>query len=282
MPMNFEDRVAIIIGGTAGIGEAAVRRLASLGAKTVFVGRDENDGRRIESELLRSGAEAVFLKADVSHPDEVRKIISATVDIYGRLDYAFNNAGISGQIGLMTDQTETNFDEVFSINVKGLFIALQQEIRQMLRQGGGSIVNMASVSGALATPGASVYVASKHAVIGLTKSAAIEYGPHGIRVNAVSPGAIRTDMLRQVGGGDTGLDELADIHPVRRIGSPEDVADAVAWLFSDYSSYYTGQSLVLDGGLTAQRPFLRSEGISTPMRQGMGNRHGEASPEIRA
>jgi A-factor type gamma-butyrolactone 1'-reductase (1S-forming) len=282
MPMNFEDRVALIIGGTAGIGEATVRRLACLGAKTVFVGRDENDGRRIESELLRSGAEAVFLKADVSHPDEVRKIISATVDIYGRLDYAFNNAGISGQIGLMTDQTETNFDEVFSINVKGLFIALQQEIRQMLRQGGGSIVNMASVSGALATPGASVYVASKHAVIGLTKSAAIEYGPHGIRVNAVSPGAIRTEMLRQVVGNDTALDELADIHPVRRIGSPEDVADAVTWLFSEYSSYYTGQSLVLDGGLTAQRPFLRSEGIAAPIRQSMGNSHGEASPEIRA
>jgi A-factor type gamma-butyrolactone 1'-reductase (1S-forming) len=281
--MNFEGRVALITGGTAGIGEATVRRLASLGAKTVFVGRDENDGRRIESELLRNGAEALFLKADVSHPDEVRRIISASVDIYGRLDYAFNNAGISGQIGPMTDQTETNFDEVFSINVKGLFIALQQEIRQMLRQGsGGSIVNMASVGGVLATPGASIYVASKHAVIGLTKSAAIEYGPHGIRVNAVSPGAIRTDMLRQVAGGDKALDELADIHPVRRIGSPEDVADAVAWLFSDYSSYYTGQSLVLDGGLTAQRPFLRSEGISSPMRQSMGNSHGEASPEIRA
>jgi A-factor type gamma-butyrolactone 1'-reductase (1S-forming) len=281
--MNFEDRVALIIGGTAGIGEATVRRLACLGAKTVFVGRDENDGQRIESELLRSGAEAVFLKADVSHPDEVRKIISATVDIYGRLDYAFNNAGVSGQIGLINDQTEANFDEVFAINVKGLFSALQQEIRQMLRQGsGGSIVNMASVGGLLATPGASVYVASKHAVIGLTKSAAIEYGPHGIRVNAVSPGAIRTEMLRQVVGNDTALDELADIHPVRRIGSPEDVADAVTWLFSEYSSYYTGQSLVLDGGLTAQRPFLRSEGIAAPIRQSMGNSHGEASPEIRA
>jgi NAD(P)-dependent dehydrogenase (short-subunit alcohol dehydrogenase family) len=282
-PMTFQDRVALITGGTAGIGEATVRRLASLGAKTVFVGRDENDGRRIESELLRDGAEVVFLKADVSHPDEVRRIISASVDIYGRLDYAFNNAGISGRMGLINDQTESNFDEVFSINVKGLFIALQQEIRQMLRQGsGGSIVNMASVGGLLATPGASVYVASKHAVIGLTKSAAIEYGPHGIRVNAVSPGAIRTEMLRQVVGGDTALDELADIHPVRRIGSPEDVADAVAWLFSEYSSYYTGQSLVLDGGLTAQRPFLRPEGISASIIQSMGSGHEESSTEIRA
>jgi NAD(P)-dependent dehydrogenase (short-subunit alcohol dehydrogenase family) len=281
--MTFQDRVALITGGTAGIGEATVRRLASLGAKTVFVGRDENDGRRIESELLRDGAETVFIKADVSHPDEVRRIISASVDTYGRLDYAFNNAGISGQMGLINDQTESNFDEVFSINVKGLFIALQEEIRQMLRQGsGGSIVNMASVGGLLATPGASVYVASKHAVIGLTKSAAIEYGPHGIRVNAVSPGAIRTEMLRQVVGNDTALDELADIHPVRRIGSPEDVADAVAWLFSEYSSYYTGQSLVLDGGLTAQRPFLRPEGISGPIMHSMRSDHEESSAEIRA
>ena len=176
--MNFEGKVALITGGTAGIGEATVRRVVSAGARTVFVGRDENDGRRIESELLSDGAEAVFLKADLSHPDEARRIVSATVNIYGRLDYAFNNAGISGQNAFINDQTETNFDEVFSINVKGLFLALQQEIRQMLKQGwGGSIVNMASVGGLLATPGASVYVASKHAVIGLTKSAAIEYGP---------------------------------------------------------------------------------------------------------
>jgi NAD(P)-dependent dehydrogenase (short-subunit alcohol dehydrogenase family) len=262
--VNFEGKVALITGGTAGIGEATVRRVASMGARTVLVGRDENDGRRIESEILGDGAEAVFLKADLSRPDEVRRIVSATVNIYGRLDYAFNNAGISGQNGLIADQTETNFDEVFSVNIKGLFIALQQEIRQMLQQGGGgSIVNMASVGGSLATPGASIYVASKHAVIGLTKSAAIEYGPHGIRVNAVSPAAIRTDMLRQIFGNDAAFDELADIHPIRRIGSAEDVADAVAWLFSEYSSYYTGQSLVLDGGLTAQRPFMRPERTPT-------------------
>lgn len=156
----------------------------------------------------------------------------------------------------MVDQTEENFDEVFSVNVKGLFIALQQELRQMILQGwGGSIVNMASVSGLLATPGASPYVASKHAVIGLTKSAAIEYGSHGIRVNAVSPGAVRTEMLRRVFGDDEVLDQMAEVHPVRRIGLPEEVADAVVWLFSDSSSYYTGQSLTLDGGLTAKRPF---------------------------
>ena len=260
MLVNFEGKVALVTGGTSGIGEATVRRVASLGARAVLVGRDENNGRRIESEIRGDGAKAVFLKADLSRPDEVRRIVAATVNIYGRLDYAFNNAGISGQDGLIADQTEANFDEVFSLNIKGLFIALQEEIREMLQQGrGGSIVNMASVGGLLATPGASIYVASKHAVIGLTKSAAIEYGSHGIRVNAVSPAAIRTDMLRQVFGNDEALDELADIHPIGRIGFPGDVADAVAWLFSEYSSYYTGQSLVLDGGLTAQRPFMRSD-----------------------
>ncbi len=256
--MNFEDRVALITGGTAGIGEATVRHIAGLGAGIVFVGRDEEDGRRIESELVRDGARVVFLKADLSLPDQVRRIVPATVNIFGRLDYCFNNAGISGQIGLIADQSENNFDEVFSVNVKSLFIALQQEIRQMLRQGfGGSIVNMASVGGSLATAGASVYVASKHAVLGLTKSAAIEYGSCGIRANAISPGAVRTDMLRKVIGDDEVLDHMADIHPVRRLGLPEDVANAVAWLFSDESSYYTGQSLVLDGGLTAQRPLSR-------------------------
>lgn len=256
--MRFEGGVALITGGTAGIGETTARRIASLGARVAFAGRNADDGRRIERELLREGAEVAFIKADLSRPDEVRRIVPATVKIFGRLDYAFNNAGISGRNGLMGDQTERAFDEVFSVNVKGLFIALQEEIQQMLKQGSrGSIVNMASVGGLVATPGASVYVASKHAVIGLTKAAAVEYGPHGIRVNALSPGAIRTKMLQQVFGSDSELDEMAAAHPIRRIGTPEDVADAVAWLFSESSSYYTGQSLVLDGGLTAQRPFVR-------------------------
>jgi NAD(P)-dependent dehydrogenase (short-subunit alcohol dehydrogenase family) len=141
---------------------------------------------------------------------------------------------------------------VFAVNVKGLFVTLQQELRQMVQQGwGGSIVNMASLGASLATPGAALYIASKHAVVGLTKSAAVEYGLHGIRVNAVSPGAIRTEMLHKVIGDDSVLEQMAEMHPIGRIGYPEDVADAVVWLFSDQSSYYTGQSLVLDGGISA-------------------------------
>jgi NAD(P)-dependent dehydrogenase (short-subunit alcohol dehydrogenase family) len=263
--MRFDGKVALITGGTAGIGEATVRRVALLGTKTLFVGRNESSGRRIEDELRRDGAEAVFFKADLSHSDEVRRIVSATVNIFGRLDFAFNNAGVTGENGPIADQPESNFDEVFAINVKGLYIALQQELRQMVQQGwGGSIVNMASVGGMVASPGASVYVATKHAVIGLTKSAAVEYGPLGIRVNAVSPGAVQTELLRSVFG-DHAIEEMAAVHPIHRIGSPEDIADAVVWLFSDNSSYYKGQSLVLDGGLTAQRPSIRRTPIPTRM-----------------
>jgi NAD(P)-dependent dehydrogenase (short-subunit alcohol dehydrogenase family) len=254
--MDLTGKVALITGGTAGIGEATVHRISRTGAKVVFVGRDEENGRLIESGLKDEGRDAFFLRADLSVPEEVHQVVPESMRVFGRLDYAFNNAGISGPNRPLIEQSEGAFDEVFQVNVKSLFILMQQEIHQMLHQGwGGSIVNMASVGSVLATPGASLYVASKHAVVGLTKSAAIEYGPQGIRVNAVSPGSIRTEMLREVFGGDEALDRMGAIHPIRRIGIPDDVADAVAWLFSDQSSYYTGQSLVLDGGLTAQRPL---------------------------
>jgi NAD(P)-dependent dehydrogenase (short-subunit alcohol dehydrogenase family) len=263
--MDLTGKVALITGGTAGIGEATVHRISRTGAKIVFVGRDEENGRLIESELKGEGRDAFFLRADLSVPEEVRQVVPDAVRVFGRLDYAFNNAGISGPNRTLAEQSEADFDEVFQINVKSLFVIMQQEIHQMLHQGwGGSIVNMASVGSMLATPGASLYVASKHAVVGLTKSAAIEYGPHGIRVNAVSPGSIRTEMLREVFGGDEVLNRMVAIHPIRRIGIPDDVADAVAWLFSDQSSYYTGQSLVLDGGLTAQRPTTQNRQYDAP------------------
>ena len=265
--MDLTGKVALITGGTAGIGEATVHRISRTGAKVVFVGRDEENGRLIESELKGEGRDAFFLRADLSVPEEVRQVVPETMRVFGRLDYAFNNAGISGPNRPLAEQSEANFDEVFQVNVKSLFIIMQQEIHQMLHQGGGgSIVNMASVGSMLATPGASVYVASKHAVVGLTKSAAIEYGPQGIRVNAVSPGSIRTEMLREVFGGDEALNRMVAIHPIRRIGIPDDVADVVAWLFSDQSSNYTGQSLVLDGGLTAQRPTTQIHQSDGPDR----------------
>jgi NAD(P)-dependent dehydrogenase (short-subunit alcohol dehydrogenase family) len=205
----------------------------------------------------------------LSNPDEVRLVVPFILQTFGRLDYAFNNAGISGENRLLIEQTEENFDSVFSVNVKALFLLLQDEVKQMMAQGqGGSIVNAASVSGYLATPTAGIYAASKHAVLGLTKTAAVEYGKHGIRVNAVSPGAVRTQMLHDVFGNEQAIDQMASVHPLGRIGRPEDIADAVVWLFSDRSSYYTGQSLTLDGGLTALRPSIRQsrpESVPVPL-----------------
>ena len=251
------EKVALITGGTSGIGAATASRMAELGAKVVITGRRQHEGRLLVSDIRRNGGCAAFFRADLSRPEEARRVVPFTIETFGHLDYAFNNAGISGDNRLLVDQTEENFDRVFAVNVKALFVLLQDEVKQMLVQGrGGSIVNTASVGGFLATPTAGHYVASKHAVLGLTKTAAVEYGRYGIRVNAVSPGAVRTEMLLSVFGNEA-VDRMGAIHPVGRIGRPEEIADAVAWLFSDESSYFTGQSLTLDGGLTAQRTGWR-------------------------
>ena len=255
--LEFSGKVALITGGNTGIGAAAVRRLAELGARVVITGRRQSEGRSLVSEIRRNGGSAAFIQADLIQPEQIKRIVPFALETFGRLDYALNNAGIAGENRLLTDQTEANFDSVFAVNVKALFLLLQDEIRQMVAQKqGGSIVNTASVGGLLAVPTAGPYVASKHAVLGLTKTAALECGRYGIRVNAVSPAAIRTEMLLDVFGTQEALDRMSVVHPIGRIGRPEEIADAVAWLFSDRSSYYTGQSLILDGGLTAQRPSV--------------------------
>jgi NAD(P)-dependent dehydrogenase (short-subunit alcohol dehydrogenase family) len=255
--LNLDGKVALITGGTRGIGAATARRVAELGANVVITGRRVQEGRLLVDEIKRSGGSAEFIGADLAQPEQARLVVPFTLNVFGRLDYAFNNAGIPGDNRLLVDQTEENFDRVFAVNVKALFLLLQDELKQMIEQGeGGSIVNTASVGGRLAIPTAGHYVASKHAVLGLTKTAAVECGRYGIRVNAVSPGAVRTEMLLEVFGSEKALDRMGSIHPIGRIGRPEEIADAVAWLFSERSSYYTGQSLTLDGGLTAQRPYV--------------------------
>jgi NAD(P)-dependent dehydrogenase (short-subunit alcohol dehydrogenase family) len=269
--LEFAGRVALITGGNSGIGAAAAKRVAELGAQVVITGRRQSEGRLLVNEIRRNSGSAAFIQADLSQPEQVKRIVSFTLEIFGRLDYAFNNAGISGDNRLLANQTEATFDRVFALNVKALFLLLQDELKQMMAQGqGGSIVNTASVGGLLAFPTAGPYVASKHAVLGLTKTAAIEYGRCGIRVNAVSPGAIRTEMLLDVFGTPEALDRMSAVHPIGRIGRPEEIADAVAWLFSDRSSYYTGQSLILDGGLTAQRPSV-TQPTSDKLRQNAGD-----------
>jgi NAD(P)-dependent dehydrogenase (short-subunit alcohol dehydrogenase family) len=268
--LEFAGKVALVTGGNGGIGAAAARRIAELGARVVITARQQSKGQQLVNDIKRNGGSAAFIQADLSQPEQVKRIVPFALETFGRLDYAFNNAGISGEKRLLADQTEKSFDRVFAVNVKALFLLLQDEVRQMMAQGeGGSIVNTASVGGLLASPTAGPYVASKHAVLGLTKSAAIECGRYGIRVNAVSPGAVRTEMLLNVFGTQEALDEMRAVHPIGRIGRPEEIADAVAWLFSERSSYYTGQSLILDGGLTAQRPYVTqptSEKVATQER----------------
>jgi NAD(P)-dependent dehydrogenase (short-subunit alcohol dehydrogenase family) len=254
---EFTGRVALITGGNSGIGAAAAKRVAELGAQVVITGRRQSEGQLLVDHIRHKSGSAAFIQADLSQPEQVKRIVPFALETFGRLDYAFNNAGISGDNRLLTDQTEANFDSVFAVNVKALFLLLQDELKQMMAQSqGGSIVNTASVGGLLAFPTAGPYVASKHAVLGLTKTAAIECGRYGIRVNAVSPAAVRTEMLLNVFGTEEALDRMSAVHPMGRIGCPEEIADAVVWLFSDRSSYYTGQSLTLDGGLTAQRPYV--------------------------
>ena len=252
---QFVGKVALITGGTAGIGAATVMRLSELGANVVFTGRDVESAERIIRDTGCNPGDVAFVQADLSVPDDIKKIIPSVIANFGRLDFAFNNAGTFGSMGSLVEQTEEAFDQVFALNVKALFLLLQSELTLMLAQrSGGSIVNTSSVNGTVAAPRVAPYVASKHAVLGLTKSAAIEYGKCGIRVNAISPGAIRTQLLLNVFGSHKALDDLGAAHPLRRIGSPDEVAETVVWLFSDSSSYVTGQSIVLDGGLIAQRP----------------------------
>ena len=273
---EFAGKVAVVTGGTSGIGAAAARRLAGLGAKVIIIGRRCLEGRRLISEIKSLGGCAAFLRADLNDAEQVRLVVPHALETFGRLDYAFNNAGTSGENRLLVDQTEENFNNVFAVNVKALFLLLQAEVKQMIAQGqGGSIVNAASVSGFVAIPTAGIYAASKHAVLGLTKAAAVEYGKYGIRVNAVSPGAVRTQMLLEAFGNEQALQQMASVHPLGRVGRPEEIADAVVWLFSDKSSYYTGQSLTLDGGLTALRPSMSST-VSVEDRSA-GRRHPRSS-----
>ena len=276
--LEFAGKVALITGGNTGIGAAAAKRVAALGAQVVITGRRQSEGRLLVDHIRHNRGSAVFIQADLSEPEQVKRIVPFALETFGRLDYAFNNAGISGDNQLLTDQTEESFERVFEVNVKALFLLLQDEVKQMMAQGqGGSIVNTASVGGLLAFPTAGPYVASRHAVLGLTKTAAIEYGRCGIRVNAVSPCAVRTEMLLDVFGNQEALDRMGAVHPLGRIGRPEEIADAVAWLFSDRSSYYTGQSLILDGGLTAQRPYV-TQPASDKLLQNAGDEKAVVSP----
>jgi NAD(P)-dependent dehydrogenase (short-subunit alcohol dehydrogenase family) len=255
MNASLENKVAIVTGGTSGIGKAAALALARAGTKVVVAGRRENEGKAVVQAIEKSGGKALFVKTDVTREADVKALVDKTVATFGRLDIAFNNAGTEGQMGLTTDQqTPENYQTIFDINVKGVLLSMKHEAAAMLRNGGGSIVNTSSIAGRIGLPGAGVYVASKHAVDGLSKSAALEFAKKGIRVNTVSPGTIQTEMIgRMLGEGESDAKQWWESrHPVGRFGSPEEVAAAVVWLASPEASFVTGTDIAVDGGYLAQ------------------------------
>jgi NAD(P)-dependent dehydrogenase (short-subunit alcohol dehydrogenase family) len=252
MTTDLLGKVGIITGGTSGIGREAAVLFAKAGAKVVVAGRREVEGKETIDLLRAAGGDGLFVKTDVSQAADVRALVQKTVEKFGHVDLAFNNAGIEGNWIPIAEQSEEDWDQTIDINLKGTWLCLKYEIQQMLKQGtGGAIVNMASVAGLIGSAGAATYCASKHGVMGLTKAAALENARNGIRVNVVCPAVIETPMGERVFGGPELKKYALGLHPIGRFGTPMEIAEAVLWMCSDRSSFMTGQSLVLDGGFLA-------------------------------
>jgi NAD(P)-dependent dehydrogenase (short-subunit alcohol dehydrogenase family) len=250
---SMQERVAIVTGGSAGIGRAAALALAREGAYVAIGDVDAERGPQVVDEIEARGGKALFVPTDVADDGDVRRLVEETVNRFGRLDYAFNNAGIEGSPAPTDECSEGNWDRTIAVNLTGVWRCMRAEIPRMLASGGGSIVNNSSVAGLVGFPSIPAYVASKHGVIGLTKTAALEYATRGIRVNAVCPGVIETEMIDRFTGGDaTALADLTATEPVGRLGTPDEIAEAVVWLCSDNASFVTGQALAVDGGFVAR------------------------------
>lgn len=250
---TFSGKVAVVTGGTSGIGKAAAIALAQAGANVVVAGRRQAEGEETIRQIQAIGGDGFFVVTDVSKEADVQALIEKTMARYGRLDIAFNNAGVDQETTPLPEQTEATYDRIMDINVKGVWLSLKHEIPAMLKNGGGAIVNTTSGLGLVGAVGVPIYVASKHAVEGLTKSVALEYAKQGIRVNAVSPGLIQTEMFDRTVQTNTELMEyFKTTLPMGRIGTPQEVVNAVLWLCSDASSFVTGHSLTVDGGYIAQ------------------------------
>lgn len=254
MAGNLEGKVALITGGGSGMGRATGIAFAQEGAKVVIADRDRVGGELTVRTIRDTGGEASFIETDVRISSQVEAMVARTVEIYGSLDCAFNNAGIPGRMGLkVADCGEEDWARVLAINLTGVFLCMKFEIPQMLKQGRGSIVNNASVGALVGSPGAAPYVASKHGVVGLTKSAALEYGKRGIRINAVCPGFIHTPMLeRGLQGGGMSEKQMISFEPIGRIGRAEEVAKVVVFLSSEDASFVIGLAMPVDGGQVAQ------------------------------
>jgi NAD(P)-dependent dehydrogenase (short-subunit alcohol dehydrogenase family) len=250
--MDFANKVGIVTGGTSGIGRDAAILFAKQGAKVVVAGRREAEGNETLDLVRKAGGDGLFVKTDVSKAAEVHALVDKTVEKFGRLDFAFNNAGIEGAWIPIAEQSEEAWDQTIGINLKGVWLCMKYEIQQMLKQGkGGAIVNMSSIAGMMGSAGAATYCASKHGVMGLTKSGALETARSGIRINAICPAVIETPMGERVFGAPEMRKYATSLHPLGRFGTPMEVAEAVVWMCSEHASFMTGQWIVLDGGFLA-------------------------------
>ena len=249
----LKDKVALVTGGSSGIGRATALACAREGAKVAVADIMVAGGEETAQLVKDAGGEAIFITADMTKADQLEAMVKTVVDTYGRLDCAHNNAGIEGALGKTANYDEAEWDKVIAIDLTGVWLCMKYEIPEMLKNGGGAIVNTASAAGLLGVPNMPAYAASKHGVVGLTKTAALEYAKAGIRVNAVCPGIIQTPMVSRLTGERPGMfEKIATAEPIGRVGKPEEIAESVVWLCSDAASFVTGHAMAVDGGIVAQ------------------------------
>jgi NAD(P)-dependent dehydrogenase (short-subunit alcohol dehydrogenase family) len=250
--MSFAGKVVLVTGAAAGIGRATAIAFGRAGAYVVVADTSVDGGHATAAKIVEAGGKALYVNADVTRAREVEVLVDKTVNHFGRIDCAVNNAAIEGEQQHLTDGDEAQFDRIMDVNVKGVWLCMKHELRRMVEQGGGVIVNMASTAGLVGMPDRSIYTASKHAVIGLTKSAAAEYASSGVRINSLCPGAVKTPMLARMLERDPQLEKkLKAANPMGRLAELAEIANAVMWLCSEQSSFVTGHQLAIDGGLTA-------------------------------